>query len=89
MSYFNDFPIEVAGKTGTAQQSKTNADHGLFVCYAPYDSPEIAIAARIANGYSSSYVADTTKDVLKYYYGIEDVVTGNASEISASGRTGD
>ena len=89
MSYFSDFPIEVAGKTGTAQQSKTNADHGLFVCYAPYDSPEIAIATRIANGYSSSYVADTTKDVLKYYYRIEDVVTGNASEISASGRTGD
>ncbi len=89
MSYFNDFPIEVAGKTGTAQQSKTNADHGLFVCYAPYDSPQIAIAARIANGYSSSYVADTTKDVLKYYYGVEDVVTGNASEISATGRTGD
>lgn len=90
--YFRDLPIKFAGKTGTAQQSRNRADHGLFVCYAPYEKPEIAIAVRIANGYSSDYVADTTKDVLKYYFNIEDkedIVNGSAAEITASGHGGD
>ncbi len=91
-TYFEDLPLDFAGKTGTAQQSKANADHGLFVCYAPYKDPEIAIAVRIANGYTSEYVADTTKDVLRWYFNIakeEDIVTGQAAEISAAGRSGD
>lgn len=91
-SYFADLPIQFAGKTGTAQQSRTRADHGLFVCYAPYKNPEIAIAVRIANGYTSEYVADTTKDVLKWYFNIEDqneIVTGEASDITVSRVSGD
>lgn len=91
-SYFRDLGISFAGKTGTAQQSKTRPDHGLFVCYAPYDEPQIAIAVRIANGYTSEYVADTTKDVLKLYFNLdeqEDIVNGIAAEISANGRGGD
>ncbi len=85
-SYMASLPIKVAGKTGTAQQSRTRADHGLFVCYAP----EIAMAIRIANGYSSEYCVDTSKDIIKYYFDIEDdIVTGTAAEISATGHTGD
>ena len=52
MDRFQGFDIPVAGKTGTAQQTG-HANHGLFVGYAPYDDPEITIAVRIANGYSS------------------------------------
>ncbi len=91
-SYFADLNISFAGKTGTAQQSRVNADHGLFVCYAPFDEPEIAIAVRIANGYTSEYVADTTKDVLKWYFKLEDskeIVNGQAADITATGRGGD
>jgi len=91
-SYFQSLNLDFAGKTGTAQQSRTRADHGLFVCYAPYDDPEIAIAVRIANGYTSEYVADTTKDVLKWYFGIEeeeDIVTGTASDIEVTRVSGD
>lgn len=89
-SYMASLPIKVAGKTGTAQQSRTRADHGLFVCYAPYEEPEIAMAIRIANGYSSEYCVDTSKDIIKYYFDIEDdIVTGTAAEISATGHTGD
>lgn len=91
-SYFKSLNLDFAGKTGTAQQSRTRADHGLFVCYAPYKDPEIAIAVRIANGYTSEYVADTTKDVLKWYFNIDeetDIVTGTASTIEATGHGGD
>ena len=92
MSYYSELPVAVAGKTGTAQQSKTSPDHGLFVCYAPYDNPEIAIASRITNGYSSSYVAYTVEDVLKYYFNVEkedDIVTGSADNIGISAGHGD
>jgi penicillin-binding protein 2 len=91
-SYMRELPIEVAGKTGTAQQSRARADHGLFVCYAPYEQPKIAMAIRIANGYSSEYCVDTSKDIINYYFNIdehEEIVTGTAAEISATGRSGD
>lgn len=91
-SYMAALPIKVAGKTGTAQQSKVKPDHGLFVCYAPYEAPRMAMAIRIANGYSSEYCVDTSKDIIKYFFNIEeheDIVTGTAAEISATGRGGD
>lgn len=91
-SYFRSLNLDFAGKTGTAQQSKVHPDHGLFVCYAPFKNPEIAIAVRIANGYTSEYVADTTKDVLKYYFNIEDeedIVTGTAAQIEVTRISGD
>lgn len=75
MSFFSDLTVQVAGKTGTAQESTTRANHALFIGYAPYNNPQIAVATRIANGYKSSYAAQTTSDVLKYYFGQADVDT--------------
>ncbi len=80
-SYFRELGIELAGKTGTAEQSKSRPNHALFVCYAPYDTPEIAIATRIPFGYSSDYAAQCTKEILKYYYHLEEtdaLITGTA-----------
>lgn len=91
-SYFGELSVDAAGKTGTAQESKSRANHALFVCFAPYEKPEIAIATRIAYGYSSDYAAQTTKDVLAFYYGgddEEDIVTGTASDIQTGGVSGD
>lgn len=86
-TYYRDLSLKVAGKTGTAEENKSRANHALFVCYAPYENPEIAIATRIAYGYSSSYAAQTTKDIIKYYFGLaeeEEIITGTASQITAS-----
>lgn len=91
-SYFKELNITVAGKTGTAQENKSRANHALFLCFAPYEKPEIAIATRIAFGYSSDYAAQTTKDVLAFYYGVdddEDIVTGTASDIETGTVSGD
>ena len=66
--YFWDTPVKVAGKTGTAQESKQRPNHALFVCYAPYERPQIAVATRVANGYVSEYAARITNEVLKYYF---------------------
>ena len=91
-AYFNEIDVTAAGKTGTAQESKSRANHALFVCFAPYENPEIAIATRIAFGYSSDYAAQTTKDVLGFYYGKdddEDILTGTASNIETGTVSGD
>ncbi|MDE7015300.1 MAG: penicillin-binding protein, partial [Kineothrix sp.] len=71
-SYYQDLSVQVAGKTGTAQESKSRPNHAVFVCYAPYEDPEIAMAVRVANGYTSDYSAQIAKDVVKYYYNLAD-----------------
>jgi len=83
----NNSEIKVSGKTGTAQQSKTHPDHGLFIGFAPSDSPEVAFAIRIANGYSSARAAEVGRDVMMYYYDLKDedkIITGEAAELSVS-----
>lgn len=82
-SYFSDLAVAVAGKTGTAEQTTSRPNHALFVCYAPYEEPEIAIATRIPFGYSSDYAAQATRNIIKYYYGLaeeEELITGVADE---------
>ncbi len=88
--YFNELAVKVAGKTGTAEESESRPNHALFVGYAPYESPEIAITARIPYGYSSDYAAQVTRDVIAYYYGLveeEEVVTGTAEAPEAGVST--
>ncbi len=84
---YQDLTISAAGKTGTAEENLNRANHALFVCYAPYEEPEIAISTRIAFGYTSSYAAKTTKDIINYYFGLKDqdaIITGNAQVLSGS-----
>lgn len=90
-SSLNHTNLAISGKTGTAQQGKTHPDHGLFVGFAPSNSPEVAWAIRIANGYSSSRAAEVGRDVMKYYYNKGDkkkIITGEAATIG-SGSGGD
>ncbi|MCR4689977.1 MAG: penicillin-binding protein [Lachnospiraceae bacterium] len=90
--YYNELPIAVAGKTGTAQENKRRANHALFVCYAPYDAPKIAMATRIAYGYASDYAAQVSEDIIKYYFKVEkeeDLINGRARETAAVQNAGD
>ena len=75
--------IDVAGKTGTAQEAKNRPDHALFIGYAPAEQPQITMAARIANGYGSSNATAVGKNILNYYFGLESqdkIITGEASQ---------
>ena len=81
-AYYNNLGVNVAGKTGTAQESKSRTNHALFVSYAPYESPEITVCTRIAFGYTSEYAANVTREIYKYYYKLEDeddILTGTAA----------
>ena len=64
--------IQTAGKTGTAQQSKTHADHVLFAGFAPSNDPQIAYCTRIANGYNSGFTAEIGRDMVLKYFGVAD-----------------
>ncbi|WP_058486345.1 penicillin-binding transpeptidase domain-containing protein [Defluviitalea phaphyphila] len=69
---FKDFPIKVAGKTGTAQEQSNRGEHAWFVGFAPYEDPQIAIAVVIPYGYSSSYPAEIFRDIVAEYFGINE-----------------
>ena len=64
----NSERVTAAGKTGTAQQAVNTPNHALFLGYAPFDDPEIAMAVRIPNGYSSSYAALVASQIMQYYF---------------------
>ncbi len=64
-------PIKVAGKTGTAETESTNqtrSSNALFICYAPADKPEIAVAVVVERGVLGAYTAPIAKDILKAYF---------------------
>ena len=91
-SYYRDLEIAVAGKTGTAEENRNRANHSLFVSYAPFNNPEITISTRIAFGYSSEYAANLTRDIYKYYFGLEEedaILTGTAVIPDAAVTTAD
>ena len=63
---FRDFPVAVAGKTGTAENA--GADHGAFICFAPYENPTVAVAAILEHGESSVYAQQVARDLLEEYF---------------------
>lgn len=74
--------IEIAGKTGTAQENKLRPNHALFVGYAPYNNPQIALSVKIANGYTSANSAEVASEIFTYYFklaGYEQLLSGTAS----------
>ncbi len=64
----NGIKVEVAGKTGTAQESANDPSHALFISYAPYSSPEISVTTVIQYGYASANAAEVTGFIYAYLY---------------------
>lgn len=76
---FENFPIDVATKTGTAQRGGINPSTGetfdefaWFVGYAPIEDPEIAVAAVIFQGGSGGYAGPMVRDVIAQYLGLNN-----------------
>jgi len=66
----NALPIEVAGKTGTAQFGTEDKTHGWFISFAPYENPEIAmVVLSEGGGEGSSSGVPVTKEVFDWYFG--------------------
>lgn len=82
---FKDLQVEIAGKTGTAQESKNRANHAYFLSFAPYSNPEVAVTVNIPFGYSSSNAATAAKNIYKLYFGytnLDMIINGSALDVS-------
>jgi len=72
---FGNYAIKVGGKTGTSQvQGK--ADHSVFIAFAPFDNPEIAISVVLEHGDSGRAVGSVVRDMLDAYFFTESGDTG-------------
>ena len=78
--YFNQCVVSAGAKTGTAQVSAETTNNGVFVCFAPYEEPEIAVAIVIEKGGSGSALASTAVNILNAYFAAEDIGTAIIGE---------
>ncbi len=85
---FKDLGIEVAGKTGTAEVS-TGSSNGIFVGFAPYDKPKIAIVAIIEHGGEGTYTANVVRPIMDEYFKIdkEDKLNEKKQNVVENGIT--
>ena len=65
-SEFSSFPVAVGAKTGTAENA--GSDHAAFICFAPFDRPEVAVAVIIEHGADTKFAMRTAKDMLRAYF---------------------
>ncbi|MBQ7475495.1 MAG: hypothetical protein IJS78_06200 [Clostridia bacterium] len=68
---FEDLPIVIGGKTGTAQVSVTKSDNAIFTAFAPFDDPEIVITSVLEQGSTGANAGHCVRDLIAYYYHIE------------------
>ena len=66
--YFQGLDFQVGAKTGSAQVSASTQSHAVFVCFAPYENPEVAMAVVVEHGGSGGELAAIASDVLSYYF---------------------
>jgi len=65
------FPVAVCAKTGTAQHSSGGSDHAAFICFAPMENPEIAVAIYGEKAAHGSWLAPVAEDILEAYFEME------------------
>ncbi|MCM1499334.1 MAG: penicillin-binding transpeptidase domain-containing protein [Clostridium sp.] len=79
----NQIKVDVAGKTGTAEENLARPAHALFVSYAPFARPEISVTAVIPYGYSSGNAEELAGFIYAYYFDPEKLenasITGNVN----------
>lgn len=79
---FGAYQIPVAAKTGTAQLGENQVNNAIFICYAPYDDPQVAVAVVVEHGVSGSSVASIARDVLDAYFTVKNVNASVETELS-------
>jgi penicillin-binding protein 2 len=78
-SVFRDYPVAVAGKTGSVQMGD-RPNNGVFVCYAPYDDPQIALALVVEKGGAGSTVAPIARDILDIWFRLQEEMANEPLE---------
>ena len=83
---FKNSDIQVAGKTGTSQVPSGN-NNGIFVGFAPYDKPKIAVVAVIEHGGEGTYTANVVKPIMEEYFNIDKEARQNEKAQDVSNQS--
>ena len=71
---FQNYPIKVAGKTGTAETGILGtSDNVAFICFAPLEDPQIAVSIYIEKGGSAAKAAMIARSILDVYFDVDEV----------------
>lgn len=70
--YFRGLDVKVGAKTGSAQVSPNTQSNAIFVCFAPYDDPQIAIAIAVEHGGGGSDLGTIAARIVDYYFSAEE-----------------
>lgn len=74
---FQNYKIKVGGKTGTADTRKDVSANAVFIAFAPFEEPEIAICILGEHCGYGSYMAPIAKEICDYYF-FADQTNGNS-----------
>ncbi len=77
---FEDFPIAIGGKTGTAQISKNQSDNAAFVAFAPLNDPEIVVSCVIEKGVTGLNTTPAVRAAMECYFGLGQWAKPEVSE---------
>lgn len=69
---FRNYKVNVGAKTGTASVAQGTAN-GIFVAFAPYEDPEIAICVVVEHGAHGNYVGQVAKDIMDVYFSQKEI----------------
>lgn len=73
--YFQDLPVQVGAKTGSAQVGSADKEaDAVFTLFAPYDDPEIVISIVVEGGASGGNLAQAAGEIVNYYFSAEHTV---------------
>ncbi len=68
---FENYPLQIGSKTGTAQVKATQSDNAVFVAFAPFDDPEIAATCAIEKGAGGTDAGYSVRDVFSYVFKVD------------------
>lgn len=66
---FSNYGVQVGGKTGTAQLGN-GSNNAVFIAYAPFDDPQIAVAVVLEHGVRGTNAAQVAKDIFDKYFNL-------------------
>lgn len=78
---FADYKIAVGGKTGTAQLGN-GSNNAVFIAYAPFDDPQIAVAVVLEHGVAGTNAGYVVRDIFDKYFE-KEIASANAAQAQA------
>lgn len=78
-SIFSNYAIQIGGKTGTAQVGD-GSNNAIFIAYAPFDNPEIAVAVVLEHGVRGTNAGYIAKDMFDEYFDLNKITQAEETE---------